>query len=189
LEEMGLLDEIKKLHDEGYGTPAIVQIVSQHYPEKVEKVGGISHMSVDRALKLIDRMAIQEQIKQGINPVDEFNREFREKMDKNTEELESIKKKAGKILEEAMESDSIADKTKALKEVRDTLTQMAKNYVALQQFYQMKVNNLQKEAYEQQEHVKRLLVIAVAKLEEVVCPICKEKAINEFVKVIETEGE
>lgn len=184
LEQLGLMEKARQLRDDGYGWHEIAAVLKQIEP----KFDG-SHMSVKRGLQAYDRLQIREQVKQGLNPVDEMNREFREKMDKNTHELECLKVRANTILNEAMDSDSISDKTKALKEVRDTLAQMAKNNLALQQFYQMKIDTIQKESFHQREQITKLLLMFISKVDDVVCPMCKEKAIPAIMKIVESEGE
>jgi hypothetical protein len=184
LEEMGLMESAKKLHDDGYGYHEIAKALTTMNPNFKG-----SHMAIKRGLEAYDRLQIKDQMKQGLNPVDVANEDFKQRMDKNTDKLESMEKKANTILDEAMESDSITDKTRALKEARDTLAQIAKNYISIQQMYQMKFNNLEKEAFEQQAQVKKLLIIMISKVDEVVCPLCKEKAIPAIMKVLESEGE
>jgi DNA-binding ferritin-like protein len=182
LEQIGLLDRAKELHEQGHGSREIVSILKQEYPDKAKDIP--SHMGVERALAIVEQRKVHEQIVQGLDPVEEMNNEFKQKMDGNTEKLAHIEKKANEILNEAMESDSIADKTKALKEVRDTLAQISKNYVNLQQWYQMRVKNIENEAQEQKKEIEKVLVEWLTIVEENVCPICKERTIPKIMHLV-----
>ena len=183
LEEHGLLDEAKELQKTGMGLHEIANHIMQKHPE-VE----LSFMAVKRGLAVGDQKKIDEQIQEGLNPADVFIEEFRKQVDVNTEKLSNLEKKANKILDEAMESDSISDKAKALKEVRDTLGQIVKNYTALQQYCVRQTDGINRKAFEQKAQVNNLLMIWINTVTEGVCPRCKETLIPKLIKLVESEN-
>ena len=146
-------------------------------------------MAVKRALEVDNKNKIDLQMEEGKNPVDEFQEEFKKKVDENTSELIGLQQKANKILDEAMESNSISDKTRALREVRDTLGQVVKNLISLQQYYNRQTNSLDREAFQKQQEVKILLVKWINVIKEETCPVCKEKVISKVIKLIDLENE
>ena len=186
LEEYGLVEEAKKLREEGFGWIETASILTRAHPE-VE--GGLSHMAVKRGVLKAGTNEIQEQMEQGLNPVDEFSKELKLKINESTEELQSLKDKAEIILKEAMGGDSINDKTKALREVRETLRDIVKNQVTLQQYFNQKVDNLDREAFKQTEQVKILLVKWITVIEKELCPECKNESIPKIISFMESEGE
>jgi predicted S18 family serine protease len=147
-------------------------------------------MAVKRALEVDNKNKIDLQMEEGKNPVDEFQEEFRRNIENNTKKLEKLEDKANKILDDAMNSDSVSDRTKAVREARDTLKEIKQNYIAQQQYYNRQVSGLDREAFQKQQEVKILLVkwINVIK-EEIDDPVCKEKVISKVIKLIDLENE
>ena len=183
---MGLLNKAKQMRDEGMSEQGIADYFNKDKENPNDKV---SVMAVHRALGVVEKNKINNLILQGKNPLDELIKDIREKAGKLDKKLEELEKKANKILDDAMESDSVSDKTKALKEVRDTIVQAQKNQIIIHQYCESLQNSVNDESLNQKEQVTNILNIWTDAVTELVCPICRKEVIPEVIRLVGLEKE
>jgi len=184
---LGLLDRVKKLHDEGHGLEEIRGILLQENPDKAKDIP--SFMGIQRALELHEKQQIQEQVHQGIDPLNEFTKEFRHEVTKIIRRNEKILDECEKALEDAKASGIMSDRLKAIDVTIKGFANERKNWESLQQFGIPRIEAIDKEAFRQKEAAKILLIKWTTRVEEKVCPLCKEKVIPEIIHLVESEGE
>lgn len=183
LEEHGLLDEAKELQKTGMGLHEIANHIMQKHPEVQ-----LSFMAVKRGLAVGDQKKIDEQIQEGLNPIDELDEVFKKKIEDAEKKLLKLEERANKALDRAEDGDNIGDITKALKEVRETNSQIIKNLISLKQFYSIQRQGVDRKAFEQKSQVNNLLMMWTNIVTEGVCPKCKEVMIPKLIKLVESES-
>jgi len=143
LEELNLQKEAKELRDAGNGWIKVTSILNNRHPEIQETYDEpISFMGVKRGVIAYEQQLMEKKIEDGIDPIEGMEREFRDAIRKNNKKINKLIKTADKILEDAIKEGTISDKTRALKEVRDSLAQEVKNWIALQQYGIRQVGNI-----------------------------------------------
>lgn len=184
LEEHGLLDEAKRLKDTGMSDNEVATHLMHAHPEV-----SVSLMAVRRGLDILEKKKLDEQIQEGLNPADEFTKEYRKEMQKIFDRSEKILSECEKTLADAKSSGIMSDRLKALDVSIKGLANERKNRESLQQFGFMKIDTINKKAFEQKEQVNNLLMIWINKLESGLCPRCKQEVIPEVIKLIQLEKE
>ena len=183
---MGLLNKAKQMRDEGMSEQGIADYFNKDKELPKDKV---SVMAVHRALGVVEKNKINNLILQGKNPLDELIKEIRENAKKIDIKIEKLIEKSEIIVDEAMEGDSISDKTKAIKEARDTLVQLQKNQIIIHQYCESLQNSVNDESLNQKEQVTNILNIWTDAVTELVCPICRKEVIPEVIRLVGLEKE
>lgn len=165
------------------GLHEIANHIMQKHPE-VE----LSFMAVQRGLAIAGQKKIDEQIQEGLNPIDELDEVFKKKIEDAEKKLLKLEERANKALDRAEDGDNIGDITKALKEVRETNSQIIKNLISLKQFYSIQRQGVDRKAFEQKAQVNNLLMIWINTITEGVCSRCKETLIPKLIKLVESES-
>ena len=154
-------------------------IHERHGKEIVNKFGEpVSDMGFKRAVIEYEKGLITKSLDDGLDPVKEMDRQFREAVVRCNKKNQKLEKKADEILERALKDGSITDQTRALKEVRDTISQELKNFVLLQQNGIRQVTNIGEVNFKNQQDVKILLVNfsdELMKIYDELCDDCKQK--------------
>lgn len=175
LEEDGHLQEAKSLRDEGRGYIEIADTLNLKYYNGDRHY---SHMAIKRGLESLEKKSLDKAIDEGRDPIDEMTKEFREAIRKNNRKLNKLLKTADEILQDALAEGTITEKAKALKEVRDSLAQVVKNWIALQQYGIRQATNIGDISRRREQDIKILIINWTEQLMEKkrqLCAKCKKE--------------
>jgi len=131
---------------------------------------------------------INQQIQEGLNPVDEFLMESRQKVSENLKKLDPLWEEANDVIREAKATGDLNQRVNALKVASDILAKKHKIGLELQQYFTVTSDRLDREAFEQKGQVNKLLGLFVQVIEENICSECKKRTIPKVIKLIELDG-
>ncbi len=168
IEKYGLEDEVKQMKDMGYSYKDIAHSIKESHPKNGD-LQKLSSMSIMRFLKTDEERQMSENLDMGMDPIKKLNQETRLQMKKIDERCEQIYDESLMILDEAKQKDDIDLKIRALKCVRDDLSNLMKNKESIMKTYDKQIKvagnlNLKKEV-----HVKNMILGISNNL----CPECK----------------
>lgn len=169
-----LQDEVESIREEN-GLIKSARILTQRYPD-IE--GGISHMCIKRYEESRDKTALLNTIEAGRDPLEELNHQFRVAIKKNTRKLNKLVDTSNLILEQALKEGTISDKTRALKEVRDSLGQEIKNWTALRQYGVIQSKHIGDINFKKEQDIRVMINIwtdEIIKLRDALCEECRKK--------------
>jgi hypothetical protein len=166
-----LEDEVKQLMKLGYTNQAeITRVLIKNHPE-IEDLKNLSQMSVGRYIKSMKEDNIEQAVKEGRNPVGEFI----DKVESIYSMNQKLYDKCISILDEVEQNtDDNSTKFRAIKEARDTLTQMRKSQESLIQFGERESKNIQNVNLKKEYNVKIMLLDISKRL----CPKCRNELVN-----------
>jgi hypothetical protein len=191
LEELELQEEAYKLrYEDGYGWQEGAKVINTRHPEIVEKYGKpLSHMGFKRGVVAYEKSLIEQKMEQGIDPIEDMSKEFREAIRKNNNKINKLVETADEILQDALRDGTVTEKTRALKEVRDSLAQEVKNWVALQQYGIRQATNIGSINLKKEENIKTLIINwtdQIIDIKEHLCEECKKRVdelLNDLIRL------
>lgn len=185
LSEYGIEKEARDMKDSGMGLYEIARVLTETHPEVK---GGFSHMSIKRGLEGIEKRNLQVSLQEGQNIEEIISQRFINAIDKNNKKLNKLMKIANQILENALVDGSITEKTKALKEAREGLSQERSNWIALKQWGTQEVghvSNVHLQKIEEMRNEINIWTDDLSSFSEDLCPECKKKFKEKLKKKLE----
>lgn len=152
-----LEDEARQLKEMHYTNEEIARRIRESHPE-IEDLRDLAGMSIGRFFKLDEGQKIEQQIIEGQDPVDNFIKEYRDKINKIEEQTNDIFKECRAILDEAKATGDITDKVKAVDVVLKSLEQSRRNLVSLVQYGERQTANFGAINLKKEYYVKNLLL-------------------------------
>jgi len=165
-----LQDETFQLRDMGYSNEEIAEKLKNNHPE-ITDLKKFSGMSVGRFFKSDECKKIEEQVKNGGDPISDFIKEYRDRINSVEQHTSDLYDECKKILDDAKKDGTILDKLKAVDMTLKSLEQSRKNMVSLVQYGERQTNNFYNVNLKKEYHIKNLLLNFSEKL----CPKCRAK--------------
>jgi len=175
--------EVDPLLEQKVPYQKIANTIKETHPE-IKDLNTLSAMNIMRYKTDKESKAMDMILDEGRDPMDEFTKEYRAAIRKNNEEVQVIFKDCKAILEEAKQSDNIANKVKAVEVSLKSLDQIRRNWESLSQYGSRQIPLIGKVNLKKEQNVKVLILSVSNKL----CPKCRDemkKVIEEHLK----EGE
>jgi len=163
-------DEAKQLKEMGYTNEEISDKLRENHPE-IKELTKFSGMSVRRYFESDECKKIEEKVLKGEDPVSDFIKEYRDKLDTIEQRTSDLYEECKTILEDAKKDGSILDKLKAVDVTLKSLEQSRKNMVSLVQYGERQTNNFYSVNLKKEYHIRNLLLNFSEKL----CPKCRNK--------------
>jgi len=170
IEKYNLSSRVDELLNQGVSYTDIVKILKKEHPEIIE-LRNLSPMSILRYKDIKMKRKLEDALEEGRDPVDELTKEFRAAIRKILKKTDEVYKESKAILEKAKETENINDQLRAIREVRDSLEQERKNWVALAQYGVRQATNFFNINIKKEQNVKILLLNFTKEL----CPECRAK--------------
>jgi len=172
----GLESEAQSLLDSGLSRAKIAETLRNNHPEIVD-LKDLSAMSVQRWIDSKERAKLEESIEQGKDPLDDFMKEYRRAIKDLNLKAERLYNKANKLLDKAELEGDTTTSLRAIKEVRDSLDQLRKNWVSLMQYGTRQTSNIYHINLKKEQNVKIMLL----EFSKVLCNECRSK-VSELLK-------
>jgi len=165
-----LQDEAKQLKEMGYTNEEIARKLRENHP-KIKGLSNFAGMSVGRFFESDEQKQIEEKVENGEDPVTDFIKEYRDKLDTIEQRTSDLYEDCKTILNEAKQDGTTLEKLKAVDITLKSLEQSRKNMVSLVQYGERQTNNFYNVNLKKEYHIKNLLLNFSEKL----CPKCRSK--------------
>ena len=172
----GLEDEAQSLLDSGLSRAKIAETIRNNHPEIVD-LKDLSAMSVQRWIESRERKEIEDKLEEGKDPLDLFIKEYRKAIKDLNAKAEKLYNKSSKLLDKVEQEGNSIITLKAIKEVRDSLDQLRKNWVSLMQYGTRQTSNIYHINLKKEQNTKIMLL----EFSKVLCDKCR----NAVSKLIE----
>jgi len=166
----GLEAEVDTMLDQDMSLADVASAIKLNHPD-IEDLKDISSMSIMRYRNSRDQLNISEKIEEGKDPVSEFITEYRNAIKSLLDKSDTLYKESLELLEQAKQSESMPDKLKAVKEVRDNIEQERKAWVSLAQYGVRQTSNIFNINVKKEQNIKVMLLNWSKDL----CPACRSK--------------
>jgi len=179
LKELGLEKKAYELRKSGETWESVANIINgQHGKEIISKYDSpLTHMAIKRGIVAYEKDLVEKALDED-NPLEEVSELMKKAIFAANKKNRKLEKKADTILDNAMKDGSYSDQTRALKEVRDTMSQEVKNMTTLMQYCDRQFGNARDINIKEQKNVIIMLknyADELFKIYENLCPECKKK--------------
>lgn len=182
VEKWHLEDEVVRLKDEGKGSHAIANAISDKYSD-IPELEGISHMAIARFIERYDEKKMENRMDETKNPSTAMEKEFNIKMREAILDSEHARQTIDSYMSKLKDEDlSSSDVQKIIGSWQKINDQYRKNLVSLREFTDNRIiKPTQNIIYKKEINIKNLLIDISRDL----CPDCRKKVRKKLVELKE----